>query len=274
MARSLWTGAISFGMVTIPVRSTSAADTQDLAFHLLHKKDGARIKNRRWCPKEDEEVPSDEIVKGFEVEKGQYVILEDEDFEKLPLPSKHVIDITDFVEEDEIGPQYFERSYYLEPDELGAKGYQLLMEALGVRGMVAIGKIAFRQREHLCALRPADGVLLLQTLHYADEIRAAPKVSDARLTKRELDMAFSLIDLLTTEFEPKKYDNEYRDALMKVIKAKQKGEELVEEPEAEDRKVVDLMEALRASVEAATKKESPRASARLAERLACFRSTR
>src|SRR5436190_1691521 len=204
MARSIWRGAISFGMVTIPVRLFSAAQPKDISFHLLHREDHARIRNRRWCPVDDREVPAEEIVRGYEVTKGEYVTLEDEDFDRLPVPSKHTIDITTFVEAEDIPPTYYERAYYLEPEELGIKSYRLLMKALEKRALVAIGKIAFRQREHLCALRPAEGALLCETLFYADEVQEEPKVPEAKVSDKELDMAFSLIDLLRDDFEPKK----------------------------------------------------------------------
>jgi DNA end-binding protein Ku len=252
MARAIWTGAISFGMVTIPVRLSSSAQSKDFAFHLLHTKDNARIHNKRWCDEDDEEVPSDEIVKGYEFAKGEYVIVTDEELEKLPVPSKHTIDVMAFVDEDDIQPEFYERSYFLEPDEAGVKGFRLLMTALEKRDLVAIGKIAFRQREHLCALRPSEGGIVLETLYWADEIRERPKVPKSEVSKRELDMAFSLVDLLRADFKPEQYEDEYRVALQKLIEAKQQGKEIIEEaPAPQDEKIVDLMAALKASVEKA-----------------------
>ena len=256
MPRAIWSGAISFGMVTIPVSLFPATQSKDLSFHLLHEKDNARIKNHRFCSAEDREVPADEIVKGYEVSKGEYVIVEEEDFEKLPVPSKHTIEISAFVEAEEIPPVYYEHAYYLEPEEIGVKSYRLLLKALEKRELVAIGKIALRQREHLCAIRPGESALLCETLYWGDEVREAPKVPQATVSERELDMAYSLIELLQTDFEPRKYKNEYREALLDLIEAKQKGQKIEREPEMEEPKVIDLMEALRASINAASKGRS------------------
>jgi DNA end-binding protein Ku len=255
-------------MVTIPVRLYSAAQSKDVSFHLLHREDNARIRNRRWCPVEDKEVPADEIVRGYEVSKGEYVTLEDEDFDKLPVPSKHTLDIVSFVEAEDIPPTYYERAYYLEPEELGIKSYRLLMKALEKRELVAIGKIAFRQREHLCALRPVEGVLVCETLFYADEVREEPKVPDATVSEKELEMADSLIELLRDDFDPKKYEDDYRKAILELVEAKKEGREVAQEAAEPEAKVVDLMAALKASIDAATKgeKERPKKPARSGSR--------
>jgi DNA end-binding protein Ku len=218
---------------------------------MLHRDDSSRIQFRRFCATEEKEVSRDEILKGYEFSKGQYVVLEDEDFEKLPLPSKHTIEIAAFVDAEDIPTTYHERAYYLEPQETGIKAYRLLLKALSQQNLVAIGKIAFRQREHLCALRPTEGILALETLFYADEVRPVPKVPEATVSERELDMAFALIDLLREPFQPDKFQDDYRVALRELIEAKQEGREIVEEPTRPETRVVDLMEALRASVEAA-----------------------
>jgi DNA end-binding protein Ku len=255
MARAIWKGAISFGMVTIPVSLTSAAQAKDVSFHLLDKRDETRVRNLRWNAEKEREVPADEIVKGYEFAKGQYVIVEDEDFEKLPVASTHTIEISAFVDAAEIPPAYYDRAYYLEPEELGVKGYALMLDALEEKELVAIGKIAFRQREHLCALRPSEGAIVLETLYYADEIREQPKIPKVKLGKQELDMAFSLVDLLKTDFEPEQYKDEYREALLDLIEAKREGRKIVEEKAEPERKVIDLMEALKASVQAAQKSQ-------------------
>ncbi|HZT05975.1 MAG TPA: Ku protein [Chloroflexota bacterium] len=255
-ARAIWRGAISFGMVTIPVSLYPATQTKDISFHLLHKEDHARLRFVRWCPVDEREVPNDEIVRGYEFAKGQYVVLDDQDFEKLPLPSKHTIEISAFVEASEIAPVYFERAYYLEPQEIGVKPYRLFLEALERKQLVALGKVALRHREHLCALRPSGGAVELETLYYADEIRERPKVAEASVSEGELDMASSLIDLLRKNFEPDTYHDEYRTALLELIEAKQQGRKVVVEAAPAEGKVTDLMEALRKSVEAARKTET------------------
>jgi DNA end-binding protein Ku len=255
MPRSIWRGVISFGMVSIPVRLYTATESKDIAFRQLHEADHARIQMKRFCTEEDAEVDYGEIVRGYEYAKDRYVVLEDEDFDKLPLPSKHTIALDAFVQAEEIDPIYYEKAYYLEPEEAGTKPFALLMRALEEKQLVAVAKIAIRNKERLCALRPSDNVLALETMYHADEIREAPgevdwqkeKVSDA-----ELKMAYTLIDMLAKPFEPEQYEDDYREALMQVIKAKLDGVEIEEEaPAVQAPKVVDLMAALKASVEAA-----------------------
>jgi DNA end-binding protein Ku len=209
----------------------------------------------RWCPEDDRAVEMSEIVRGYEYSRDQYVILSEEDFEKLPLPSKHTIELAQFVDAEEIDPVYYEKSYYLEPDEKGIKPYSLLMRALKEKGLTAVAKIAIRNKERLCALRPMDGTLVLETLFYPDELRVQKEsdVPEVDVSKRELDMAFTLIDLLHEPFDPAKFKDEYREALMQLIDAKLEGEELaVATPQPA--KVTDLMTALKASVEAAKKR--------------------
>ncbi|MBM2810120.1 MAG: YkoV protein [Chloroflexi bacterium] len=256
MARPIWKGAISFGMVSIPVSLFTAASSKDISFNMLHDECKARVKQVRRCPVHEKDLTADEIVKGFEYSKGQYVVLTDEDFEKVALPSKHTIEVTAFVEADEIDPVYYERSYYIQPEDLGVKPYALLMRAMEDKKLTALAKIAMRNRESLCALRAANGSLLLETLYYADEVQVEKphKVDDVELSDRELGMAHSLIDLLAEHFEPAKYQDEYRGALMQVIESKLTGLEMVTAPEPETGKVIDLMAALKASVEAAKKR--------------------
>ena len=263
--RALWKGAISFGMVTIPVQLFSATEEKDVSFHLINREDHARLKFVRTCSLDNQEMTKDDIVRGYEFAKGQYVILEDEDFESLPIPSKHTIEISAFIAAEEIPPLYHEKGYYLEPQETGAKAYQLLLTALENKNLVAIGKLAFRQREHLCALRPGSGAVLLETLYYADEVRPAPQIPEAPVSERELEMAYALIDLLREPFEPTKYQDAYRLALLDLIAAKQNGDSVVMRAEPRDGKVIDLMEALRASVEAAQKPKAAAAKRRPAK---------
>jgi DNA end-binding protein Ku len=252
-SRSIWRGAISFGIVSIPVRLYTATEDKDIAFRQLHGPDHARVRYTRFCTAEDIEIPFEEIVRGYEYEKDHYVILEDADFEQLPLPSKHTIDLTAFVRAEEIDPVYYEKSYYLEPEETGVKPFALLMRALTEKQLTAVAKLAIRNKERLCALRPMDGMLMLETLHYPDELRVERGVPqpDIAITDQELQLASALIDLLTTDFQPEQYEDHYRQALLEVIQAKLDGREIVEaEAPAATGNVVDLMAALRASVEA------------------------
>ena len=183
--RAIWSGAITFGMVNIPVKLFSATTARDLSFNLVHATCGTRVQQKRWCPTEDVEVPWEEIVRGYEYAKGQFVTLTDEDFEQLPLPSRHTIDITAFVESEEIDPVFYEKSYYLEPDARNEKAYALLLRALEERNLTGIATITMRKKEQLCSLRSQGGTLMLETLFYPDEIReergmdlGAVKVSD------------------------------------------------------------------------------------------------
>ncbi len=253
MPRAIWSGAISFGMVSIPVKLYTATDSKDIGFRQLHRDDLVRIRQLRWCPAEEREVAYDEIVRGYEYAKDQYVVLTDEDFEDLPVPSKRTIEITNFVESAEIDPLYYEKGYYLEPDEAGVKPYALLMQSVQDKQLVAIGKIAIRNRESLCVLRPQDGRIVLETLFYPDEIRSEPEidVSSVKLSAQELKMAHSLIEMLQEPFDPTQYRDEYREALIERITAKLEGGEVVShEEEAAAPQPVDLMAALRASIEA------------------------
>ena len=277
MARAIWSGSISFGMVSIPVKLYGATESKDIAFHLLHKTCGTRLKQVRWCPTDEVEVPWNETARGYEYAKGQYVVLTEEDFEKLPLPSKHTIEISAFVAEQEIDPVFYERSYYLAPDERAEKPYALLMQALGEKKLAAIAAITIRKKEQLCVLRPQAGAMMLETLYYPDEIRAQPEVEvkGAKVTGRELEMAFTLIELLRKPFDPEEYKDHYREALEAMIEAKLEGKEVVTSPEVRESKVIDLADALRRSVEAARKSSKPaKASARRRAEPATRRRTR
>jgi DNA end-binding protein Ku len=264
MARAIWSGSISFGMVTIPVKLFGATESKDISFHLLHATCGTRLKQLRWCPTDEVEVPWSETVRGYEYAKDQYVKLTDEDFEQLPLPSKHTIDITAFVQDAEIDPVYYERSYYLEPDERAEKPYALLLKALEQKHLVAIATITIRKKEQLCALRPKSGSLMLETLYYPDEVRLEHGIDLAktRLSERELDMAHTLIDLLRKPFDPDEYQDHYREALAQLIDAKLEGRDVVKAPPAKETRVIDLADALRRSVEAARKGGPKKAAAK------------
>lgn len=257
MPRSIWNGVISFGMVSIPVKLYTGTSDKDISFHMLHKDDNERIKMQRWCPADDRPVEMSEIVKGYEYARDQYVVLTEEDFEKLPLPSKHTIELTQFVEASEIDPVYYEKTYYLETDERARKPYALLLKALREKGLVAVAKIAIRNKERLCALRPLDGTIVLETLFYPDEIRIEKsEIPEVDVSERELQMALTLIEMLQEPFDPEKYHDEYRQALMQVIEAKLEGQELEEVAAPRPAKVTDLMAALKASVEAQKRKRA------------------
>jgi DNA end-binding protein Ku len=254
MARAIWSGSISFGMVSIPVKLYGATESKDISFHLLHSTCGARLKQVRWCPTDEVEVPWSDTVRGYEYAEGEHVTLTDEDFERLPLASRHIIDLTAFVNATEIDPVYYERSYYLAPDERAEKPYALLLKAMEKKGLTALATITIRKKEQLCAIRPKGGAIVLETLYYPDEVRPAEvDLAGAKVSDRELDMADTLIELLHKPFEPEEYHDTYREALAKLIEAKLAGREVVKAPPARDTKVIDLADALRRSVEAARK---------------------
>ena len=258
MARAIWRGTISFGMVSIPVRLFTATESQDITFRQLHAADNSPIRLVKRCSTDGKDLEPDEIVKGYEYGKDRFVLVDDSDLEKLPIPSKHTISLTAFVDAHEIDPIYYEKGYYVEPEELGRKPFALLVKALEEKRLSAVAKIAIRTKERLCALRPKDGGLVLETLYFADEIRkpeSEPQelvVSDA-----EMKVAYALIDLLHEPFDPAAYRDEYRDALMSIIEAKLEGHEYVAPAEpAAASPAVDLMAALKASVEAAKKRKA------------------
>ena len=255
MPRPIWKGAITFGMISIPVKLFGATESKDLAFNTLHKECKSRLKQKRWCPVDDREVFQDEVVRAFEYTKENYVEIGDEDLESLPIPSKHTIELTSFVKQADIDPVYFERTYYLEPEQIGAKPYALLMRALKTRQVTAVAKIALRNKDSLCVLRAGENVLMLETLYYPDEIRTAelPEQPDVLVSPQELNMALTLVEMLEEPFDPQKYHDGYRQALLEMIEAKATGQQVVATPETPLPKTVDLMAALKASLEAAKK---------------------
>lgn len=254
--RSIWNGVISFGLVTIPVRLYTATESHDVNFHLIHKTDGARLKMVRWCPVEDREVPWEEVERGYEISKDTFAPLTDKDLERIPLPTVQTVEITDFVEAAQVDPIYLDKSYYLGPDQKGARAYVLLRRALETTGRAAVAKVAIRDRESLCLVRPYRDALVLETLHYADEIRETADLKvpkNGEIRPQELKMALSLIDNLAADFDPSRYQDNYQEALQRLIDAKAEGRPIPKAPAARG-KVVDLMEALRASVEASKRR--------------------
>ena len=255
--RAMWKGAISFGLVTIPVAVFPATEEKSLKFNQLHDEDHGRVRYKRVCETDGEEVTYEHIVKGYEYEKDHYVVLTDEDLDKVPLESSRAIDIVQFVDLEEIDPVLYKKSYYLVPDETGAKAYALLRKALSEENRVGIAKVSFRDKEHLAALRFKDNVFVLETMYWPDEIRAADfdtVKADEKVRAQEVEMAKSLIDNLTEPWNPDAYRDEYRDALLEIVEKKIAGEEIEVVPEAAPARVVDLMDALKASVQAAKKK--------------------
>ncbi len=254
--RAIWKGAISFGLVSIPVKLYSATEEKDIAFRQVHRDDGGRIRYQRVCTICDEEVSYADIAKGYEMPDGSIVVLADEDFDAVPITTNRMIDVMQFVPLEQIDPIYFARSYYLEPEKSGLKPYVLLLRALEESGRVAVVKVALRQRESLAALRVRDGVFVLEAMLWPDEIREPDFgiLDDApEVRAQELAMASSLIDSLSGDFDPEEFHDAYREALEELIAAKVEGHEVVppKAPAAAGGAVVDLMSALRASVEAA-----------------------
>jgi DNA end-binding protein Ku len=256
MPRTMWKGAISFGLVTIPVAVYPATEEKTLRFNQLHDEDGGRIRYKRMCEKDGEEVTFEHIVKGYEVEKDRYVVLTDDDFDAVPVASSRAIDIVQFVDLEDIDPIMYKKTYYLIPEETGAKAYALLREAMSQVNKVGIAKVSFRDKEHLSALRFKDDAFVLETMYWPDEIRAfdADVDLDVKVREQELQMARQLIENLTADWHPEEFTDEYREGLLKIVEAKIAGEEIeLVEPEP-TAKVVDLMAALKASVDAAKKK--------------------
>jgi DNA end-binding protein Ku len=250
----VWSGALSFGLVNVPVRMVTATVNRDVSFNQLEASTGSRIRLRRISEATGEEVSNDALVKGYEIAKGQYVVIEPEELEAIRPKSTHTIEIEEFVPLAEIDPVYFEHPYYLVPDKQGAKAYRLLVEAMEGLQKVALGRVVIRQRESLVAIRVREGLLCLQMMRYADELvdlaDVAPDVADdAEPSEREVAMARQLVDALTNDFEPEKFHNEYREKVLELIEQKASGAEIVAAPKAEPAaKVLDLMAALEASI--------------------------
>ncbi len=266
--RSIWAGAISFGMVVIPVKLYAATEQRDVAFRQVHREDGGRIQFRRFCLLDGEEVPYSDVAKGYELATGDVVVLTDEDLKELPLATAHRIDVLHFSPAGQLDPILANKAYYLEPDPAGTRAYVLFRDALERSGRVAVAKVAIRQREALAALRVREGVLVLETLLWPDEIRAPDfKFLDENVDVRsqELKMAASLIDTMTEDFDPSAYRDAYREALEALVQAKIEGNEVVRPsgagvPGEQPSGAADLTEVLRASVEAAKANQANQAS--------------
>lgn len=259
MPRSIWTGAISFGLVNVPVKLYSAVSKKTVRFHQLHEADGVRIQQKRFCPADGEEVPYDEIVKGYEISPDRYVVITPDELESLEPRKTKTIDIEDFVDLEEIDPLYYDHPYYLLPGQGAQKPYKLLVEAMRQAGKVAIARVVIRTKEQLVAIRPVGDVLAMASMNFADEVvdpdsfDEAPG-EDVETRKREVEMAQQLIESLTTEFDPSKYHDTYRERVLEMIEAKAEGQEIAVQPaEEEAAPVPDLMAALEASLAAAKK---------------------
>jgi DNA end-binding protein Ku len=258
----MWKGAISFGLVTIPVAVYPATEEKSLKFNQLHDEDMGRIRYKRVCSVDGEEVDFEHIVKGYEVEKDRYIILTEEDLDAVPVESSRAIDIQQFVDLEEIDPILFKKSYYLVPDETGAKAYALLRRALFEEGKVGIAKVSFRDKEHLAALRFKDDVFVLETMYWPDEVRAAEfdtLGAQEKVRPNEVEMAKSLIESLTEPWNPGVFSDAYREALLDIVEKKLAGVPIEAPTEEAPARVVDLMEALKASV-AAAKERTPSGS--------------
>ena len=267
MPRSIWKGVISFGMVAIPVKLYLATSTEaKVSFHQFCTTHQSRIRNKKWCQKGEHEVTADQLAKVYEYEKDGYVVMEDSDLEKLPLASSRTIDIAGFIQDDDLpAALYYQSAYYLEPDKAAAKPYALLKQALERSNRIAIAKFALRERERLISVRPLDGALVLNTLHWPEEIRSTAELDlpeDISATPKELAMAQQLIEAMAMPFEPGEFSDEYREAVRSVVAAKVEGREVIAAPEPQAQTaVVDLMKVLAASVEAAKKKQTERRGA-------------
>jgi DNA end-binding protein Ku len=257
MPNAIWTGSISFGLVQVPVRLVSATKNRDVSFNQLEEGTGARIRYKKVSDATGEEVSADRIKRGYEISKGRYVMIEPDELDVLRPKGSHAIEIEEFVDLDEIDPLYFEQPYYLVPDKRGVKPYKLLVEAMQEMNKVAIGRIIVRSKERLVAIRPVDDMLCIETMRYADEVlprtNLVPDEDDVALTDRERAMARQLVEsLASNEFQPEKYEDEYRKQVLDLIERKAAGEEIVAEPVVEaPAKVLDLVAALEASLEKA-----------------------
>jgi DNA end-binding protein Ku len=259
--RALWKGAVTFGLVNIPVRLYSAVSEKGLKFHLLHDEDKGRIKYQRTCAKCGKEVGWDDIIKGYEYSKDHYVTFSEDELAAVDVDSIRAIDIVAFVPLEDIDPIYFNKTYYVAPEASGIKAYQLLSEALEAEGKVGVAKVALRDKEHLATVRLKDGMFVLETMHWPDEIRPAEFEElnkKARVSDAEVKMARQLVQQLSTEFQPEEFEDEYRARLEELVEQKVEGQEIAvaAAPEEEPTKVVDLMEALKASVADAKKRKS------------------
>jgi DNA end-binding protein Ku len=270
--RTIWNGSINFGLVNIPIGLAVAQQRKDVSFRTLHRECGTPIKQKRWCPFHERDVEADELVKGWEFAKGQFVMVEESDFEAVALTRSQSIDIDRFVDLDEVDPIYFDRAYYLAPADADAqrRPYVLLLRAMQEANVAAIGKFVLWGKENLCLIRPLGESLALETLYYAEDIRAREEIDQAvaetEVGDPELEMARQLVASLVGEFEPEDFENEYRGALKAMLEAKLAGEEIVAPEQPAPAPVVDLMDALKESVAQAQKDKAPPAKKKPAAR--------
>jgi DNA end-binding protein Ku len=269
MARAIWSGAISFGLVNVPVKLYSATSPKSVRFHQLSGKTGARIRQKRVDPTTDEEVPYEDIVKGYEITPDHYVLISSDELEALDPKATRTIDIEEFVDLADIDPIYYDHSYYLAPAAGGAKAYRLLVDAMRESGKVGIGRVVLRSKQQLCALRPSGEALTLSTMLFGDEVLSPDRldelesVNEAEASERELSMAQQLIDSLSADFEPDKYHDEYRERVLNLIERKAAGEDIAIQPQAEEPAAApDLMAALEASLAAVGEESEPEPKAK------------
>jgi DNA end-binding protein Ku len=269
MARAIWKGSISFGLVNIPIALYPATRREELKFRLLREGDLSPVNYKRVAEKDGKEVPWNQIVKGYEYEKGKYVVLKDEDFQRVDLEATQTVDIQDFVEGEEIDPMFFYKPYYLEPQKGGDKAYALLRDALKDSGKVGIAKVVIKTRQYLAGVKPEDGALVLELMHFADELADTEKLHVPKKTevgKRELNMAKSLIDSMSSKWNPEKYKDDYREALMEVIEEKVEagGKEIEEKPKKAPKptKIIDLVSVLQKSLDQTGAKKKKTAKSR------------
>jgi len=256
MARAIWKGSISFGLVNIPIALYPATRREELKFRLLRKDDLSPVNYKRVAEKDGKEVPWNQIVKGYEYEKGKYIVLKEEDFQRVDLEATQTVDIQDFVDGEEIDPMFFYKPYYLEPQKGGDKAYALLRDALKDSGKVGIAKVVIKTRQYLAGVKPEDGALVLELMHFADELADTEKLHVPKKTevgKRELNMARSLIDSMSSKWNPEKYKDDYREALMEVIEEKVEagGKEIEQKPRKAPKptKIIDLVSVLQKSLD-------------------------
>jgi DNA end-binding protein Ku len=269
MARAIWKGSISFGLVNIPIALYPATRREELKFRLLRKSDLSPVNYKRVAEKDGKEVSWDQIVKGYEYEKGKYVVLKEEDFERVDLEATQTVDIKDFVDQEEIDPMFFYKPYYLEPQKGGDKAYALLRDALKDSNKVGIAKVVIKTRQYLAGVKPEDGALVLELMHFADELADPEKLHVPKKTevgKREMNMAKSLIDSMSSKWNPEKYKDDYREALMEVIEEKVEagGKEIDEKPKKAPKptKIIDLVSVLQKSLEQTDGKKKATAKSR------------
>jgi DNA end-binding protein Ku len=257
MARSIWNGTVAFGLMSVPVKLHTATESKTVRFHEVHVDDGARIEHRRFCSEEDREVPYKEVVKGYEIAPGEYVVLDKEEIAAASGDGARRIDVEHFVDAADIDPVFFEKTYYLGAGKDDGGAYRLLHDALEDTGRAGIGRFTFHDREYLTAIRARDGVLVLHTLRFADELVPGGDIDVAEPSrgpgKREVEMARKLVDTLHERFRPDRYEDEYRKAVLKVIEQKAKGKDIEPPDEPEPEVPDDLMAALQASLEGSRK---------------------